>query len=287
MARPRYFTDEQILEIHKWYIEENLRTLQQAALRLDTSDVTIISHFRRLGLETKPRGGKTGTKRGQRITLYCEVCQEPFELLESVYRARTRASDKPRFCSQKCMGIAQTIPESRTTVRCDNCEVEFEKPTRFLKEINYCSRECAGEGRKKPGARWRDPNHIKVYMREYRVKNWDVLNPRHKAYLKKHKQARLLTQKRYRQTHKAHISFLSRARKYKITLGNFTESDWETMRAECNYTCLACKRPEPEIKLTIDHVIPLSRGGTHDKSNIQPLCGSCNSAKGTKCTDYR
>jgi 5-methylcytosine-specific restriction endonuclease McrA len=50
---------------------------------------------------------------------------------------------------------------------------------------------------------------------------------------------------------------------------------------------LACGQREPEIKLTIDHVVPLVRNGSHDKSNIQPLCLSCNDSKGTKVLDYR
>lgn len=79
---------------------------------------------------------------------------------------------------------------------------------------------------------------------------------------------------------------IRRARKINAP-GKFTASEFLAL---CNFygnICLCCWRSAGLVKLTADHVIPLSKGGSNDISNIQPLCGSCNSSKGTKTVDYR
>lgn len=37
--------------------------------------------------------------------------------------------------------------------------------------------------------------------------------------------------------------------------------------------------------LHVDHILPLSRGGTNDLDNLQMLCSRCNLSKGTKTMD--
>lgn len=69
--------------------------------------------------------------------------------------------------------------------------------------------------------------------------------------------------------------------------GEHSKQQWEELKAKYLYLCLCCKRQEPFVKLTEDHIIPLSLGGSDKIDNIQPLCGSCNSTKSTKMKDYR
>lgn len=70
-------------------------------------------------------------------------------------------------------------------------------------------------------------------------------------------------------------------------LGTITAEQWRDLKAQSDFRCLCCGKPEPEITLTLDHVIPLSKGGAHSIDNVQPLCLACNKSKNTKATDYR
>lgn len=48
------------------------------------------------------------------------------------------------------------------------------------------------------------------------------------------------------------------------------------------YTCRYCGRNPSEVKLVIDHVIPVSKGGENGKDNLATSCSECNSGKGVK-----
>jgi len=64
----------------------------------------------------------------------------------------------------------------------------------------------------------------------------------------------------------------------------FTQDEWIALCNQYDNRCLCCKASDD---LTVDHVIPVSRGGRNSIDNIQPLCHSCNSSKRNKIIDYR
>lgn len=49
---------------------------------------------------------------------------------------------------------------------------------------------------------------------------------------------------------------------------------------ESNGFCHYCSKSFQYHELTIDHVVPLSKNGSHSKDNVVFACHSCNSSKG-------
>lgn len=62
----------------------------------------------------------------------------------------------------------------------------------------------------------------------------------------------------------------------RATLNSLTAEEWDAIMKRYKHRCVYCGEKKP---LTMDHIIPLSKGGQHTKENIVPACRSCNSAK--------
>lgn len=52
---------------------------------------------------------------------------------------------------------------------------------------------------------------------------------------------------------------------------------WKNRRA--SGICYYCRRRFPARTLTMDHIVPLSRGGRTTRGNVVPCCKDCNSKK--------
>jgi 5-methylcytosine-specific restriction endonuclease McrA len=86
----------------------------------------------------------------------------------------------------------------------------------------------------------------------------------------------------------------SRNRKYKNSgrkiyhrRGYIKIEEWLRLKAKYGHSCLCCGKEEPTVKVTMDHIVPVSLGGASTIDNIQPLCETCNTLKDNKIIDYR
>ena len=50
--------------------------------------------------------------------------------------------------------------------------------------------------------------------------------------------------------------------------------------------CAGCGVLFPFRNMTVDHIIPRSKGGQDNEENLQLLCGACNSEKGDRPMEY-
>jgi len=105
---------------------------------------------------------------------------------------------------------------------------------------------------------------------------------RAKEWWRKHPDKRKLVVAQYEARHPG----VKQARKarYRSRLlnaeGSFTREEWETRKIQFGNRCVYCDRKSK--RLTPDHYIPLSKGGTNFIDNIVPACQDCNRRKWSK-----
>jgi len=59
---------------------------------------------------------------------------------------------------------------------------------------------------------------------------------------------------------------------------------YEILRRD-NNACRYCGSMAPDVKLTVDHVMPVALGGSDDPSNLVAACADCNAGKSSTSPD--
>lgn len=92
--------------------------------------------------------------------------------------------------------------------------------------------------------------------------------------------------KRSVQRHKdKHGKFVSKEKLRSMEVVDYALDDWRDAMLHFAGCCAYCGKPEGRAKsdkFDREHFVPLSRGGTTQRSNIGPACRKCNRGRGNK-----
>lgn len=130
--------------------------------------------------------------------------------------------------------------------------------------------------------KWRKENRERVLelQRKDRIKNPERETERGKRYRKLHAEECAIRRKKWREKNPEKVKIYKherRARKLAVHTVPYTPDQVKYLVATFNSCCAYCGIKSE--RLSIDHFIPLSKGGTETISNLVPACIQCNSSK--------
>lgn len=179
---------------------------------------------------------------------------------------------------------------------CKTCGAEFDgAPTG--RPPGYCKRSCkdrAGYERRRDKIlayqvqyRAENPDKVRAYSREYRNARRDEMRAYNRTYYASKRDRWYEYNRQYRIANPEKFALYSktsynqrRARMMGAGSPGVSPADWRRLVVRFDGRCAYCgQRSE---RLTMDHVIPLSRGGRHGIGNVLPACMPCNQSKGSK-----
>jgi 5-methylcytosine-specific restriction endonuclease McrA len=132
----------------------------------------------------------------------------------------------------------------------------------------------------------RNRGRLRVEARE-RMKEWRHANPEKAAAAQARSRERLLaTQPNYfrdyyhRNLERERRNGLDRQHRRRALIGGPASPELAEFMAQLvQEPCAYCGATE---NITVDHIVPISRGGTHEAENMAPACQRCNCSKGSK-----
>lgn len=109
------------------------------------------------------------------------------------------------------------------------------------------------------------------------------------AYQRAHSNDNRRRGREYRDRHPFRLD-VQRAHRRAVRYGvdsTLTEPEWKDKVEQCDYVCHICGikttlEIRKENSLSLDHKIPLNRGGSNSKENSLPACWNCNRSKGDR-----
>lgn len=170
-----------------------------------------------------------------------------------------RGASSPGHCSHVCYWDSKVRRVERPCKACGQTMI----CTPSGAGRSYCSRTCASRSRRKPVEHLMD----RQYQRERLAEEGALVHPRFPGCIER---------RRLRHRLREH----NRRVQLRASCPTLTVTEWQSLVNEYDGRCAYCGKL-PDL-ITLDHVIPVSRGGAHALVNVVPACLSCNARKSAK-----
>ena len=181
----------------------------------------------------------------------------------------------------------------------DDSEMHFDKGNGRIKQTKWCedcdkkyhheyylkNKEYLLEKQKRVYENKKEEK--KLYAKNWQKNNKDKRKIICQNWRNNNKEQVQISTAKWKKEHPDRVSASSERRRAKIkgVGGTVSDEEWKNILNKYGNICLRCGRGD--VRLTMDHIIPVDLGGVHTVNNVQPLCQSCNSIKYLKTTDYR
>lgn len=214
---------------------------------------------------------KAGEERYQYVCQHCELTY------------RTSHKERNKFCSRDC-AFAHKAAKAKQKIQCRQCKDFFQQK----RTEEYCSDDCRKLANAKKARDREQRNHVplvftckecgeefergygskrRVFCQELCAKKWDnrlnggSLNTRARRVLRKFYGK--LTPKIYQAIKPLKV---------------YERDEWQCKI--CGEAIDQHAEPRTTFSASVDHIVPLARGGTHTYSNVQAAHFECNWRKG-------
>lgn len=176
-----------------------------------------------------------------------------------------------------------------TCTYCGSVITQAKRGVRLENRKTCGAPKCRQAHRRTLNAKWRKDNPD--YFREWKAANPERKQELNRASRDRHRRAEYAqnraryaaNKKRFRtmvrnweQRNPGAMSDYRARRRARKKNGRVSTRDWNRLVRRYGSRCFYCCCGGP---MTMDHVIPLVRGGRHTIGNVVPACRSCNSSK--------